>query len=113
MEFIVEYWLEFFFGIMISVIGYLCKKIIEYHKIIETTKRGVQTLLKCQIIEKYNEFNKKGFASLFDREILGELYFEYKNLGGNGLISRLVEDIEKISLEKPKVKEGENGKYST
>lgn len=109
MEFIVEYWLEFFFGIMVSVIGYLCKKIIEYHKLIETTRRGVQTLLKCQIIAKYDEYKQRGFVSLYDREIIGELYIEYKNLGGNGLINKLVDDIEKISLERPQKKEGKDG----
>lgn len=109
MEFITNYWLEFFFGIMVSVIGYLCKKIIEYHKLIETTRRGVQTLLKCQIIEKYDEYHRRGFVSLYDREIISELYIEYKNLGGNGLINKLVEDIEKVSLKRPLEKEDKDG----
>lgn len=98
--FIVDYWIEFFFGLIISIICYLYKRISDYTKLINSTKNGVKVLLKGEIIRRYNEYTKKGSMSIFEKEIVMDLYQEYKNLGGNGMISNLVEDIEDIPLSR-------------
>ena len=36
----------------------------------------------------------------FDKEIITELYEEYKNLGGNGIIEDMIDDISEIPLTK-------------
>lgn len=99
-NFIINYWIEVFFGLIISIICYLYKRIVEYNKLIDHTKNGVKVLLKGEIIRRYNECTQKDCMTIFEKEIVMELYDEYKNLGGNGMISNLIEDIDDIPLSK-------------
>ena len=100
LEFIMKYWIEFSFGLVISFITFLCKRINYYYKVMNSTKNGVKVLLKGEIIRRYNEYKKIGCLSLFDKEIITELYEEYKNLGGNGIIEDMIDDISEIPLTK-------------
>ena len=99
-EILVEYWVEFVLGLIISLIGYLTKKIEKYKRLMLATQNGVRLLLKIKIIEKYNEFREKNCITIYDREVLEEMYVEYQKLGGNGIIENLAEEIDKIPLLK-------------
>ena len=66
LEFIMKYWIEFSFGLVISFITFLCKRINYYYKVMNSTKNGVKVLLKGEIIRRYNEYKKIGCLSLFD-----------------------------------------------
>lgn len=85
--FILKYWIEIFFGILIGLFGYIYQRLKKYYSLIETTKNGVKVLLKVEIIRRYNEYKKNEEISMFDKEIISELYKEYGNLDGNGIIS--------------------------
>lgn len=98
MSFLIEYWMEFIFGLLISLIGYLLKKTKDYHNTLNFTKTSVILLLKVEIIEKYNEYKKQNCVSIYDRQILSELYEEYKNLGGNGLVNQIINEMENIKI---------------
>lgn len=100
LKFIITYWIEVLFGIIISVITFLYKKIEKYYSVMNSTKNGVKVLLKGEIIRRYNEYKMLGYISLFDKEIIIDLYLEYKNLGGNGVIEDIIEDISKLPLKK-------------
>ena len=100
LEFIMKYWIEFSFGLVISFITFLCKRINYYYKVMNSTKNGAKVLLKGEIIRRYNEYKKIGCLSLFDKETITELYEEYKNLGGNGIIEDMIDDISEIPLTK-------------
>ena len=96
--FILKYWIEIFFGILIGLFGYIYQRLKKYYSLIETTKNGVKVLLKVEIIRRYNEYKKNGEISMFDKEIISELYKEYGNLDGNGIISEIVKKINEIPL---------------
>lgn len=96
--FILKYWIEIFFGILIGLFGYIYQRLKKYYSLIETTKNGVKVLLKVEIIRRYNEYKKNGEISMFDKEMISELYKEYGNLDGNGIISEIVKKINEIPL---------------
>lgn len=103
MNFITQYWIQFLFGVLISFVGYLYKKIVDYKKLMTATKNGVQALLKVKIIERYNEYSKLENVTIYDKETIDQLYREYKNLGGNGVIEKLIKEIEDIPLNKKNI----------
>lgn len=98
-SFISKYWLEFLFGIIISALGYLWKKVQTYYEDIESTKKGVMILLKNEITNCYDQVITKNSITLFEKEVLIELYKQYKNLGGNGLVEDIIEKINTIPLK--------------
>ena len=100
LEFVIKYWIEFGFGLIISFITFLYKKVSHYYTIMTSTKNGVKVLLKGEIIRRYNEYKKLDCISLFEKEIIMDLYREYRNLGGNGIIEDVIDDISEIPLMK-------------
>lgn len=98
-NFIITYWLEVTFGIILSLITVLWQNIKTYHKKMESIKSGVKILLKNEITNYYDEAILKNSITLFEKEMLIELYKQYKNLEGNGLIENLIEKIDTIPLK--------------
>ena len=98
-NFIITYWLEVIFGIILSLITVLWQNIKTYHKKMESIKSGVKILLKNEITNYYYEAILKNSITLFEKEMLIELYKQYKNLEGNGLIENLIEKIDTIPLK--------------
>lgn len=98
MDFIINYWIECLFGLLISLITYFVKKLNDYKKILSSTTKGVEVLLKSKIIENYNLYKARGKISIYEKEIINELYHEYQNLGGNGVIDSLKKDLDKLPL---------------
>ena len=98
-NFIITYWLEVIFGIILSLITVLWQNIKTYHKKMESIKSGVKILLKNEITNYYDEAILKISITLFEKEMLIELYKQYKNLEGNGLIENLIEKIDTIPLK--------------
>ena len=98
-NFIITYWLEVIFGIILILITVLWQNIKTYHKKMESIKSGVKILLKNEITNYYDEAILKNSITLFEKEMLIELYKQYKNLEGNGLIENLIEKIDTIPLK--------------
>lgn len=64
LNFILEYWIEILFGLIISFIGYFFKQIVNYKNKLDDTNKGIVVMLKIKIIEKYDEFIKKNLLLL-------------------------------------------------
>ncbi|WRS27256.1 hypothetical protein U6B65_13135 [Oscillospiraceae bacterium MB08-C2-2] len=101
--FIVNYWLELVFGMITSWMG------LAYHKLIkkfqtakteqEAMQNGMQALLRDRIIQTYNHYTAEGRCPIYARENLLDLYKGYHALGGNGTITHLVEELQKLPTE--------------
>lgn len=100
MNFIVEYGGEIIVALLSSSTIYFYQKLKQYKKMMNATKKGVQALLRSEIIKKYIEYRKNGCTSIHDQEIINELYEEYKTLGGNGVIDKLVQEIAEMEVDK-------------
>lgn len=92
-DFIIKYWLEFVFGIMVGLLTYLIKKIKSLHTKEKAVEHGVQALLRNELIRRYREYETKGEITILDKENVEHLFKEYKNLGGNGTVAQMYEEI--------------------
>lgn len=59
----------------------------------EAIELGVQALLRNEIIRRYREFESKGEISILDKENLEEMFEQYKNLGGNGTVKKMMNEL--------------------
>jgi hypothetical protein len=57
---------------------------------------GICALLRDRIIQGYNFYSGKGYCPIYAIENLTELYDQYKKLGGNGTISKLIDYIKAL-----------------
>jgi hypothetical protein len=92
-EFIIKYWVEVAFGIVLAVLGYFSKTIMQYRSDAEATKAGVRALLQDRIIQVYKYHKSRNCVDLYDRKIVDDMYQQYKKLGGNGMIEDIMDKL--------------------
>ena len=53
---------------------------------IRALQRGVQALLRAQMITYYNHYREKGYAPIYARESFESCWIQYERLGKNGVM---------------------------
>ncbi len=66
------------------------KGVIKREKAME---EGVQSLLRNQLIEYHDKYTERGYCPIYAKEAARRSYEAYHNLGGNGVITKLFNDI--------------------
>ena len=101
-DFIMKYWLEVAFGLLLPFCGVLAKSFQARVKEQESIKEGLKALLRNEIIDKYNHYMEKGYCPIYARENLRGMYQGYVGLKGNGIVPGLMEDLEELPTQKQK-----------
>lgn len=98
-DFIVKYWIEFLFGLIISGMGVMAKLMYNQHLKNKAIDKGVEALLRNGIVQTYN-------SPIYARENATRMYEPYHILGGNDVATDLIEDLKGLPTEPQKKKEG-------
>ncbi len=77
-------WIASFGGFLIAIASY-----VYVH--IKALQRGVQALLRAQMIQYYNHYHSKGYAPLYARESFENCWVQYEKLGKNGVMADIRE----------------------
>lgn len=108
MEFIARYWLEALFGVMLTGLSLLVRRLFRDVRNTRGATHAVQVGIKCmlrdRIIHNYEKYMSIGYCPLSIRESLGDMYAAYKALGGNGAIDHIVAEL----YELPTINKEEN-----
>ena len=99
LDFIIKYWIQILFGIIISLFTYLYKQILNYKKKIDKTNEGIVVLLKIKIIERYDICRNKEKITIEEKEVVLDLYNVYKNFECCDVIKDLIEKIKAFPIE--------------
>lgn len=76
------------------------KELLSIKEILIILKNSEQAMLRDRIIQAYNHYYKeKKFMPIYARESLNNMYQEYHNLGGNGVIEDLVKKLYELPTE--------------
>ena len=89
-EWIAKYWLQWAFGIIISVMGFILKRFWRRQRAIEN---GVRDILRMEILDNYEQCKQAGVISVSRKDAIDSAYNSYHALGGNGTITRVHEEI--------------------
>ncbi len=99
-EFIAEYWLQLLFGAAVTALSLAYRALLKRIRQQDAIRMGIVALLRDRMIGLYNHYEEKGFCPIYARDNLLQMYQQYHNLGGNGTITQLVEEIQKLPTEK-------------
>lgn len=80
-------------------ISSLSDKVEELENILESTSKGTLSVVSDRINQAYTTYRKKGYIDGHTFEIMEHMYESYKALGGNGLIKKQMECIEKLEIK--------------
>ncbi|WP_295219582.1 hypothetical protein [Ruminococcus sp.] len=65
---------------------------------------GVQALLRDRMLHSYNKYIDAGYAPIYAKENYENMYRQYHELGGNGVMTHLHEDFMALPTEKEESK---------
>lgn len=75
-------WMLSFVTVLGGLFGLLLKQQV-------ALKRGVQALLRAQMVSDYNKFKEKGFAPLYAKQNFENCWTQYHSLGANGVMENI------------------------
>lgn len=102
-EWLVKYWLEVLFGLVVTGIGIvqrrLSKRMKEERKRNEAIENGVRDMLRLTILDNYERCKSAGIISVARKDAVDSAYQSYHALGGNGTITRVHEEIMEMPIK--------------
>ena len=102
-EFILKYWVEVLLTGISSFVILTYKKIKDRFRRQdekrEAIEKGVQALLRNELIQRFREYKLAGEMTLLDKENLEHMFTEYFNLGGNGMMHDIYEEFKEIPIK--------------
>lgn len=96
LEFIIKYWLEVAFTLVVGAISYILKKIFGLYRKQKSIEQGVQALLRNALLQEYRKYKVIGEIPLLDKENFEHMYREYHELGGNDIGTQMYEEIKRM-----------------
>lgn len=62
-------------------------------------KAGLQSLLRAELIRSCEKYETKGYCPVYARDSLERVYASYHELGGNGMITDLYNQIKELPTD--------------
>ena len=98
-DFIVKYWIQFAFGLLISgggaAIAWMSRKFKEH----EALNNGLCSLLRSEIIHFHDKYMERKYIPIYALDSINKMYDAYHALGGNGTATKLVQDLRELPNE--------------
>lgn len=99
MDFIINYWLEFVFSLIITCLSYSYHKLKKSTHNQELTRDGVVALLHDKLYQAGADYIPKGEITLDELKNIEYLYEAYHNLGGNGTGTEIFNRIKSLKIK--------------
>lgn len=100
-EFIIQYWLEELFGVIVIIFGFLIKRIfskLKAQKIKnDAVQLGVLSLLRAELIRSGEKYLERECIPVYAKDAYDKAYEAYHELGGNGTMTELHTQVMKLS----------------
>ena len=99
-DFIIKYWVEALFGVIAAGLGWaykkLSKRVQRQVSDQKSLRDGTQALLRNEIIKEYDKYIERGYIPIYAMENVTSLYRAYHALGGNGTITKLMDELKEL-----------------
>ena len=82
------------------ILGYIVWLLKQQKKNRDANSRGTMLLLRVQLIEYHDKYMKLGEIPSYAYQNFCEMYDAYHELGGNGMVTKMKNEIEEIHLGK-------------
>lgn len=101
-----EFNLQSYAVVLPAALGYIVWLLQNQKKDRDANTRGTMLLLRVQLIEYHDRYMAQGSIPSYAYENFEEMYEAYHRLGGNGMITKMKEEIEELHLGKARGPKG-------
>ena len=102
-EWLAKYWLEALFSGILTGLSFIVKMMWNRQKQEDCRQKaielGIQALLRDRVVQAYYHYTERGWITLHGLEAAEKMYTEYYNLGGNGTVTKLMEDLRELPVK--------------
>ena len=85
--------------VLTSILGYVVWLLKEQKKERDANSKGTMLLLRVQLIEYHDKYVELGEIPSYAYENFNEMYEAYHNLGGNGMVTKMHNEIQELHLQ--------------
>lgn len=86
--------------VLTTLMGYIVWLLKKQKKDRDANSKGTMLLLRVQLIEYHDKYMAIGSIPSYAFENFCEMYEAYHELGGNGMITKMKEEIDELHLKK-------------
>ena len=86
--------------VLTTLMGYIVCLLKKQKKDRDANSKGTMLLLRVQLIEYHDKYTILGSIPSYAYENFCEMYEAYHELGGNGMITKMKEEIDELHLKK-------------
>lgn len=86
--------------VLTASMGYIVWLLKKQKKDRDANSKGTMLLLRVQLIEYHDKYTILGSIPSYAYENFCEMYEAYHELGGNGMITKMKEEIDELHLKK-------------
>ena len=87
------------------VLGYIVWLLQNQKKDRDANTKGTMLLLRVQLIEYHDRYMAQGSIPSYAYENFCEMYEAYHKLGGNGMVTKIKEEVDELHLGKGRKEE--------
>lgn len=87
-------------AVITPLLGYIVWLLKNQKKDRDANSQGTMMLLRVQLIEYHDKYMKLGEIPSYAYENFCEMYNAYHALGGNGMVTKMKQEIEELHLKK-------------
>ena len=82
------------------LLGYIVYLLKDQKKERDANSRGTMLLLRVQLIEYHDKYTNLGHIPSYAYQNFCEMYEAYHDLGGNGMVTKMSEEIHELHLHR-------------
>lgn len=86
--------------VLAALMGYVVWLLKEQKKERDANSRGTMLLLRVQLIEYHDKYMAQGYIPSYAYQNFCEMYEAYHELGGNGMVTKMNEEIHELHLSR-------------
>lgn len=81
------------------LLGYIVWLLKKQKQDRDANSKGTMLLLRVQLIEYHEKWTERGYITKHGLENFIEMYNAYHSLGGNGMITHLLEEVQELPIK--------------
>lgn len=90
------------------LLGYIVYLLKQQKRERDANARGTMLLLRVQLIEYHDKYTSQGYIPSYAYQNFEEMYEAYHDLGGNGMVTKMHEEIHELHLRRKDVEHNES-----
>ena len=94
-----EFLLQTYTAVLPILLGYIVWLLKQQKKDKDANSKGTMLLLRVQLIEYHDKYMKLGEIPSYAYDNFVEMYNAYHALGGNGMVTKMYDEIQEIHLK--------------